>query len=45
MMTDAERPAKEQWPSVDLAQAFVLPPYQWMLSRLEAVDSRLYTRW
>jgi hypothetical protein len=37
-MNDAPR-----WPGVEPAQAFVIPSYQWMLSRLEAADSRIHT--
>jgi hypothetical protein len=38
----AESP-EHLWPSVQGAQMFVIPSYQFMLSRLEAVDSRLHT--
>ena len=32
-----------QYPGLAQAQAYVIPSYQFMLSRLEAVDSRLQT--
>ncbi len=31
----------EQYPGVEPAQAFVLPSYQWMVTRVEAADSRI----
>ena len=32
---------QDKWPGVDAAFTFVVPSYQWMLTRFEAVDSRL----
>ena len=40
-MTDPN--SEDQWPGVKAAQHVVLPSYQWMLSRLEAVDGRIQT--
>jgi hypothetical protein len=33
----------ESWPGVTSAQAFVLPSYQWAMSRYEAADARIQT--
>lgn len=33
----------QKWPSIESAYAFVLPSYQWMISRYEAADSRIQT--
>jgi hypothetical protein len=41
--TNAALSEEQQWPGVAPAQVFVLPSYQWMLSRFEAADSRLQT--
>jgi hypothetical protein len=40
-MTDESN--ESNYPGVEGAQMFVIPSYQFMLSRLEAVDSRLHT--
>ena len=40
-MTDDD--LKSQWPSIEHAYGFILPSYQWMLSRFEAADSRIQT--
>lgn len=32
-----------RWPAIDDAYAFVLPSYQWLVSRFEAADTRLTT--
>ncbi|KKN05538.1 hypothetical protein LCGC14_1086240 [marine sediment metagenome] len=34
---------RSEWPGVEEAYAFVLPSYQWMVTRLEAADSRIQT--
>ena len=34
---------EQQWPGVEPSQSFVIPSYQWMLSRIEAADSRIHT--
>jgi hypothetical protein len=34
---------EQEKPGVAPAQAFVIPSYQWMLSRIEAADSRIHT--
>jgi hypothetical protein len=33
----------DDYPGVEAAQMFIVPSYQWMLSRLEAADSRINT--
>src|SRR4051812_36036870 len=33
--------SRDKWPGTDDAYTFVLPSYQWMLTRLEAADSRI----
>jgi len=38
---DAGSSPEIKWPSVPFAYDFVLPSYQWMLSRLEAIDGRI----
>jgi hypothetical protein len=38
-----DRPDAEKFPGVEPAQVFVVPSYTWMLSRVEAADSRLHT--
>ena len=35
--------SSEEWPGVDLAFGFVIPSYQWIITRFEAVDSRIQT--
>jgi hypothetical protein len=37
------RTPKDDWPAVDRAYDFVLPSYQWLLTRFEAADTRLTT--
>ncbi len=32
---------EEKWPGVPFAYDFVLPSYEWMLTRLEAIDGRI----
>jgi hypothetical protein len=34
---------EQKWPAVEEAYAFVLPSYQWAITRLESVDSRIQT--
>jgi hypothetical protein len=38
-MTDEQ--GGRQYPGVEPAQAFILPSYQWAVTRLEAIDSRI----
>jgi hypothetical protein len=33
----------DDYPGLEPAQAFVLPSYQWMLTRIEAADSRIHS--
>jgi hypothetical protein len=33
----------EDFPGVEPAQSFIIPSYQWMLSRIEAADARINT--
>ena len=40
-MTDKYEKQGWEFPGLGPAQAFILPSYQWMLTRLEAADSRL----
>ncbi len=34
---------EQEWAGTKPAQAYILPSYQWMLSRIEAADSRIHT--
>jgi len=34
---------EQQWPGVDAAFDFVIPSYQWTITRFEAADSRIQT--
>ena len=34
---------QEQYPGVESAQAYILPSYEWMLTRIESADSRIQT--
>jgi hypothetical protein len=38
-----EEDSRRKWPGIEHAYAFVLPSYQWMLTRYEAADSRIQT--
>jgi hypothetical protein len=40
-MTEEREPTELDYPGIESAQAFILPSYQWLLTRLEAADSRL----
>ena len=39
----AQENQEQQWPGVDAAFGFVIPSYQWTITRFEAVDSRIQT--
>ena len=38
---DKEKSLESQYPSVDLAYDFVKPSYDWMITRLEAINSKI----
>jgi len=40
---DDDSSPETEWPSVPFAYDFVIPSYQWVLTRFEAVDSRIQT--
>ena len=43
MTQESEKPSEDTWPSVESAQMFIVPSYQWMITRVESADSRLQT--
>ena len=38
---DKEKPLESQYPSVDLAYEFTKPSYDWMITRFEAINSKI----